>query len=89
MKIDIAVLPCEIEVVTKRDNRLRVIETEWHAADLYDFYQYSKPIEPSMMTFGHQGGMVAYPVALIKWKDGKFDVVKAEKVKLITEEYDK
>lgn len=86
MKIDIAVLPCEVEVITKRDKYARVIETEWRAADLYDFYQFSKPIEPSMMIGGHQGGLVAHPVALIMFKDGKFDVVKADKVRLVTEE---
>lgn len=85
MKVDIQLLPCEIKVVTKREHGF-VKETEWVAADLYDFYQFSKPIEPSLLKGGHPGGLIAYPIALVRLENGEFMTVNANEVRMKSQE---
>lgn len=81
MKVDIQLLPCEIEVVTKREHGF-VKETKWVKAELYDFFQFSKPIAPSVMIGGHPGGVVAYPMALVRLESGQFKTVNANEVRM-------
>lgn len=81
MKVDVKLMPCEIEVVTKREKGF-VVETEWVEAGLYDFFQYSEPIAPSVMVGGHPGGVVAYPMALVRLESGEFKTVNANKVRM-------
>lgn len=85
MKIDIKLLPCEIEVVTKREKGF-VKETKWVTAELYDFFQFSNPIAPSVMIGGHPGGVVAYPMALVRLESGEFKTVNANKVRMKPQE---
>lgn len=48
-------------------------------AEFIGVYQYSKVIEPSIMRGGHGGGVIAYPVAIVKY-DGRLREVKISKV---------
>lgn len=85
MKVDIQLLPCEIEVVTKREHGF-VKETKWVKAGLYDFFQFSKPIEPSLLKGGHPGGVIAYPVAVVRVESGEFKTVRANEVRMQPQE---
>ncbi len=42
------------------------IKTELVEAEFIGVYQYSGVIEPSPMIGGHPGGVIAYPVAVVK-----------------------
>ncbi|MGK4042224.1 hypothetical protein AB0Y20_07960 [Heyndrickxia oleronia] len=42
------------------------IKTELVEAEFIGVYQYSRVIEPSPMIGGHSGGVIAYPIAVIK-----------------------
>lgn len=85
MKVDVKLMPCEIEVVAKREKGF-VVETEWVKAGLYDFFQYSEPIAPSVMIGGHPGGVVAYPMALVRLESGEFKTINANKVRMEPQE---
>ncbi|MFC0278111.1 hypothetical protein ACFFH2_15665 [Enterococcus devriesei] len=85
MKADIQLLPCEIEVVTKREHGF-VKETEWVKAGLYDFFQFSKPIPPSLIKGGHSGGVIAYPIAVVRLESGEFKTVNANEVRMKPQE---
>ena len=42
------------------------IKTELVEAEFIGVYQYSRVIEPSPMIGGHPGGVIAYPVVVVK-----------------------
>lgn len=54
-------------------------------AEFIGIYQYSKVIDPSPMIGGHPGGVVAYPIALVKI-DGKFKQVRMHEVVMVQED---
>lgn len=43
-------------------------------ANFHGIFQKSYIIEPSLMIGGSQGGVVAYPVAVVELDDGPFEV---------------
>ncbi|MEK5069795.1 hypothetical protein [Sporosarcina sp. FSL K6-1508] len=51
----------------------------WVEAEFVGVFQYSNVIEPSLMIGGHSGGVIAYPVAVVKM-DGKIKEVKLSNV---------
>lgn len=42
------------------------IKTKLMEAEFLGVYQYSNVIEPSLMVGGHNGGVIAYPVAVVR-----------------------
>lgn len=46
------------------------INTEWVEVEFVGVFQYSKVIEPSLMVGGHSGGVIAYPIAVVKTESG-------------------
>lgn len=42
------------------------IKSELIEAEFIGVYQYSHVLEPSPMVGGHKGGVVAYPIAVVK-----------------------
>lgn len=46
----------------------------------HGFFQRSMVIEPSLMLGGHDGGVMAYPVAIIETEEG--DVIEAQAVSI-------
>lgn len=42
------------------------IKSEWVKAEFMGFFQYSHVLEPSMVRGGHSGGVIAYPIAVVK-----------------------
>lgn len=42
------------------------IKSEMFEAEFIGVYQYSQVIEPSPMIGGHPGGVIAYPIAIVK-----------------------
>jgi len=44
-------------------------EKEWTEAEFIGVYQFSNVIEPSPMIGGHPGGVIAYPVVVVKMDD--------------------
>ena len=44
------------------------IDGGWKSARYVGMYQFANVIEPSIMIGGHKGGMVAYPVAVVKYE---------------------
>lgn len=54
-------------------------------AEFIGIYQYSKVLNPSPMIGGHPGGVVAYPIALVKI-DGKFKQVRTHEVVMVQED---
>jgi hypothetical protein len=55
------------------------IKDELLEAEFVGVYQYSQVIDPSPFVGGHKGGVVAYPIAVVKM-DGKFKEVKLSSV---------
>lgn len=53
-------------------------------AELVGVYQYSKVIAPSPMVGGHPGGVIAYPIALVKIRS-KFKQVDPSDVVMVEE----
>lgn len=53
--------------------------SDWVEAEFVGVFQYSDVIQPSVMIGGHSGGVIAYPVAIVKL-DGKFKEVKLSNV---------
>jgi len=51
------------------------IKGKWLEAIFIGVFQYSRIIEPSMVRGGHSGGIIAYPIAVVKI-DGKIIDVK-------------
>jgi hypothetical protein len=42
------------------------IKSEWKEAEFLGVFQYSNVIPPSPMVGGHPGGVIAYPIAIVK-----------------------
>lgn len=55
------------------------VKTVWVEAEFVGLFQYSNVIDPSPMIGGHSGGVIAYPIAVVKL-DGKFKEVKPSNV---------
>jgi len=55
------------------------IKDDFVEAEFIGIYQYSKVVNASPMIGGHPGGMIAYPVAIIKLH-GKFKEVDPSKI---------
>lgn len=55
-------------------------ETEWREAEFMGVFQYSEVIGPSLLQGGHNGGVIALPMDVVKI-DGEFQNVKINKVK--------
>ena len=51
------------------------IKNEFVEAKFIGVFQYSRVLEPSMVRGGHSGGVIAYPIAVVKI-DGKLHEVK-------------
>nr|WP_259547956.1 hypothetical protein [Heyndrickxia oleronia] len=51
------------------------IKSELTEAEFIGVFQYSKVIDPSPMIGGHPGGIIAYPIAVVKL-NGKLKEVK-------------
>lgn len=62
-----------------------IYKGEWVEAKYLGLFQFSKVIEPSPMIGGHPGGVIAYPVAVVKLYD-KLVKVDLAKVKFSKEE---
>lgn len=55
------------------------IKSELVEAEFIGVYQYSQILEPSLMVGGHKGGVVAYPIAVVKL-DGKLKEVGLSRI---------
>lgn len=55
------------------------VKNEWVEAEFVGVFQYSFVIDPSPMIGGQPGGMIAYPIAVIK-RQGNFEEVKTSDV---------
>jgi len=55
------------------------IKNEFLEAKFIGVFQYSHVLEPSPMIGGNKGGVIAYPIAVVKL-DGKFKEVKLSDV---------
>ncbi|MCM3454439.1 hypothetical protein M3685_10830 [Heyndrickxia oleronia] len=55
------------------------IKTELVEAEFIGVYQYSGVIEPSPMIGGHSGGVIAYPIAVVKL-NGKLKEAKLSEI---------
>lgn len=54
------------------------IKTELVEAEFIGVYQYSRVIEPSPMIGGHPGGVIAYPIAVVKLNEKLKEVKLSE-----------
>ena len=55
------------------------IKNELLEVEFIGVFQHSHVLEPSIMVGGHSGGVIAYPIAVVKL-DGKFKEVKLSDV---------
>ena len=53
---------------------------------LHGIFQYAYVIEQSLMIGGHGGGQIAYPVAVIQFKNGEFMNVQPQELKAWSDE---
>lgn len=54
------------------------IKSELVKADFIGVYQYSMVLEPSPMIGGHPGGVIAYPIAVVKLNEKLKEVKLSE-----------
>ena len=60
---------------------VKVSKDEWVKAELIGFFQFSNVLDPSPFIGGHPGGVIAYPVALVKI-NGEIAEYRASYVKI-------
>ena len=65
---------------TKNNNGNRKCIFKKTVCTFHGFFQRSMIIEPSMMLGGHDGGVMAYPVAIIETEKGEVLEVGAMKI---------
>lgn len=67
-------------------NRCKYLNDEGEivVADLYGFFQFSSITPPSLMVGGGNGGVIAYPIAVIGVR-GKLKEIKVTRIKEVYE----
>lgn len=67
-------------------NRCKYLNDEGEivVADLYGIFQFSSIIQPSLMIGGDNGGVIAYPIAVIV-DSGKIRQIKINRIKEVYE----
>lgn len=65
---------CEVEAYLGEN------KTEWRKAEFMGLFQYSEVIGPSLIQGGHNGGVIAFPMAVVKI-DGELQNIKINKVR--------
>lgn len=65
---------------TKNNNGNRKCIFKKTVCTFHGFFQRSMIIEPSMMLGGHDGGVMAYPVAIIETEKG--EVIEAQAISI-------
>lgn len=48
---------------------------------LHGLFQFSQIIKPSHLIGGHDGGVIAYPVAVVEYENGTFAEVRPHRIK--------